>query len=94
MLELCVRSANLEAEKRKLETELADIYNGYPHYKTYVKGRKDYIAYWKRIDELKRLREDTSDGERMGVEDELRTLKQNEYSIGSADHDAKVKCDS
>ena len=30
----------------------------------------------------------------MGVEDELRTFKKNEYSIGRTDHDVNVKCDS
>ena len=94
VLELRVHSAKLEAEKRKLETGPAGIHKDYPRYNSYVKVRKDYIAYWKRVDELKRLRENTSDDKRMGVEDELRTLKQDEYTIGSAYHDAKVKYDN
>ena len=94
VLDLRVRSAKLEAEKQKLETELAGIHKDYPHYNSYTKVRKEYIAYWKRVGELKRLREDTSDDDRMGVEDELRTLKQDEFTIGNAYHDAKSKYDS
>lgn len=93
VLELRIHSARLEAKKIKLEAELSGVRKNYPHYAAYTKAREAYGAYWKKVKELKQLRENTSHDARMRTEDELRRLKPDDFSIGTTYHDVKVKYD-
>jgi len=91
-LGMCVRYAELAAEKARIEKDIAKTgRTDNPHHPEYKVAKHAYVSYWKKVKELTRLREEADSSDRIRYGDELRELKGEDIRVGQAYEAAKQR---